>query len=83
MKYTKIKMQNEAKKIVDSILGNNITFYCQVALLRQIIFNESPKEHTKIITGEWEDQGFIMNSMEQMRKIFSRSCENKNTKRVI
>ena len=61
MEYAKTKMQNEAKKIVDSILGNNITFYCQVALLRQIIFNDSPKEHMKIITGEWEDQGFIMN----------------------
>ena len=31
-----------------------------------------------IITGKQKDNDFVMNSMEQMSKIFSISCQNKN-----
>ena len=47
--------------------------------MRIIISDDGLKEHTEIINGEKEDHIFLMNSMEQTIKIFSRSCQNKNS----
>ena len=40
MEYSKIIMRREAKKVVDSVLGNIRTFYWQVALIRIIIYDD-------------------------------------------
>ena len=72
-------MRRQTKKIVDSVLGNNRAFDCQFALLRRRISYNSTKEHMYIINGKQEDNDFVMNSMEQMSKIFSRSRQNKNS----
>ena len=70
---------NRGQKIVGSVLGNNGKFYSQVALLRRIISDYRLKEHTEIINRKWEDNDFVMDSMEQISTIFLRSCENKKS----
>ena len=46
---------NRRGEIVDSVLGNNITFYWQVELSIQIIYDNNWTEHMEIINGKWED----------------------------
>ena len=70
MEYTKRRMQIEAKKIVDSVVDNNRAFYWKVALLIIIISDDGLKEHMEIINRKYEDNYFVMNSMEEMIKIF-------------
>ena len=69
MEYTKRRMQIEAKKIVDSVVDNNRAFYWKVALLIIIISDDGLKEHMEIINRKYEDNYFVMNSMEEMIKI--------------
>ena len=57
-------MQKKVKEIVDSLLGDNRTFYWQVALLRIMILDDNLKYYIEIINGKWEDNDFAMNSME-------------------
>ena len=82
MESAKIIMRIEAKKIFDSVLGNNITFYWNVALLRIMIYDDRLKEQTDTINGKLEDNDFVVNSMEQTSKIFSSSFQNKNSIKV-
>ena len=72
-------MRRQTKKTVDSVLGNNRAFDCQFALLRRRISYNRTKEHMQIINGKQEDNDFVMNSTEQMSKVFSRSRQNKNS----
>ena len=57
-------MQKKVKEIVDSLLGDNRTFYWQVALLRIMILDDNLKYYIEIINWKWEDNDFAMNSME-------------------
>ena len=65
----------------DSVLGNNRTFYLQVALLIIIISGGRQEKNMEIINGKMKDNDFVMNSMEQMSKIFSISCQNNNSRK--
>ena len=71
-------MKREENNIDYSMLVNNRTFYWKVALLSRRISYGKLKTHTEIINGKLEDNDFVMNSMEQMSKISSRSYQNKN-----
>ena len=82
MKSTKIRVIGEAKKIVDSVLGNNRKFYWRVVLFRERIFGDSQRETMGIIDGKYEDNYFVMSSMEKMGKIFSKSCEIRTPEKV-
>ena len=61
MEYRKRRIRIEAKKTVDSVLGNNRAFDLQVSLLKTIIYDDSPKEHMQKINGELEDNNFVIN----------------------
>ena len=50
----------EANKIVESVLDNNRTFDCQVALLRRIIYDDTIKEHMRVVNGKMEDNYFLL-----------------------
>ena len=63
-------MQREANKIVDLVLGNNIPFYWKLLLPRIIISDDGMKEHTDTINWKWDDNDFVMNSMEQTSNTF-------------
>ena len=51
----------EANKIVESVLDNNRTFDCQVALLRRIMYDDIIKERMRVVNGEMEDNYFFIN----------------------
>ena len=72
-------MGREEKKVVESVLVNNRMFDWKVALLRRRIYNYKMKEHMMINNGKMEDNDYMMKSMEQVSKIFSRSFHNKNS----
>ena len=63
MQFEKRIMRREAKKIVDSVLGNNRKFYWKVELLQRIISDDSMKQHTGTINGKYEYIANVMNSM--------------------
>ena len=63
------------------MLENNKTFYCKPLLLINIIADDGLKQHMEIINVKYEDNVFGVKLMEQIIKIFVRSCENKNRKR--
>ena len=67
----------DTTKIVDLVWRNNITFYWQVTLLIRRIYDDRMKEQIDIIDGKWEDNNFVVNLMEHISKKFSRSFENK------
>ena len=71
----------ERQKIVDLLLGNKRNFYWQVPLLRRTIDNERPKKRTEIINGKWENVYFVVKSMEQINKMFSRYFYNNEIKK--
>ena len=75
-------MRREARNFFNSVLVNNRTFYWQVLLLRIIISGGRLKEHMDTINGKIKDNYFLMNSMEQMSKIFSISCQKKKSRKV-
>ena len=79
MESAKRIMQRQANKISDSVLGNNITFDWQVVLLRRRISDGITKEHTEIVNGKCEGNDFVMHSMKQTGRIFSRSRDNKKS----
>ena len=64
--------------VFDSVLVNNRKFDWKVALSRRIISDGGLEKHMEIINGELDDNYFVMNSMEQMSKISSGSCKNRN-----
>ena len=72
-------MRLKSNKIVESALGNTITFYWKVALSTIIIYDDMLKEHMDIINGKLEYDYFVMNSLEQTSKIYPESYEIKNT----
>ena len=71
----------DTTKIVDLVWRNNITFYWQVTLLIRRIYDDRMKEQIDIIDGKWEDNNFVVNLMEHISKKFSRSFENKKSRK--
>ena len=64
MESAKRLTRREAKKIVDSELGNNRTFDWQDALSRRIFSDDGLKDHINIINGKLKDNDVVMNLME-------------------
>ena len=59
------------------MLDKNIIFYFQVALFKIIISNDRLKHRTEIIHVRYEEDYFVMNSMEQVSSIFEIPCNKK------
>ena len=83
MESAKIITRIEAKKIVDSVLGNNRLFYQQVSLPEKIISDDRMKEHMQIINGKWEDNDFVMNSIEKRVRYFQGRFRIRTPEKVI
>ena len=52
------------------MLDNKRAFDWKVALLRGILYDDILKYHIIFLNGKYRDNYFVMNSMEQMSKIF-------------